>query len=134
MNHRVCHANTHMALKLVHHLRHTSTQSCPTTRPPSNPPPPPMDILIYQGFPPLVAHEVHCYSTFQPDRPPLAPSEFTVPRVHVLAASRATCSIGWGRVRATMAGDLPVAATTASLILSYHISHIYRPAQQPCNL
>ena len=39
VNHRFCHANTHVALKLVHHLRLTSTQSCPATHPPSTPPP-----------------------------------------------------------------------------------------------
>ena len=45
VNHRVCYANTHMALKLVHHLRHTTTQSCLATRPPSIPPLP--DTLLY---------------------------------------------------------------------------------------
>ena len=35
LNNRVCHADTHMALKMVHVVRHTSTQSCLATHPPS---------------------------------------------------------------------------------------------------
>ena len=38
VNHHVCHATTHMAVTLVHRLEHTTTQSCPATRPPSIPP------------------------------------------------------------------------------------------------
>ena len=60
----------------------------------------------------------------------LAPSEFTVPRVHVFGASRATFSIGWRRVRATTAGDLPAAAFTESLIP--YLAHI-QTRITPCN-
>ena len=125
VNHRVCHANTHMALKLVHHLQHTSTQSCLATRPPSISP-----LWTHSSI--GVSHplfRMRCTAATHSSRTfpfSLAPLEFTAPRVHVYAASRATFSIGWRRVRATTAGDLPVAALPLQNP-SYHIYHIYKP-------
>ena len=78
-----------------------------------------MDTLIYYGFPPLVlmrcAAAAHSSRTFHF---PLASSEVA----HVFAASQATFSIGWRRVRATTAGALPVTATTEAPIP--YIPHI----------
>ena len=129
VNHRVFHANRHMAQKLVHHLRHMPIKSCLATRPPSIPP-------------------MHTYSSIKVSHPlflirctaaahsswtssfSLPPSQFTAPRVHVFAGSRATFHTGWRRVRATTAGDLPVATTTQSLIP--FIQHIQTHIT-PCN-
>ena len=129
VTHRVCHANTHMALKLVHHLRHTSTQSCHTTHPPSIPPLWTQSSIRFSH--PLF--RMRCTAAAYSGRIfpfSLAPSEFIVPCVHVFAASQATFSIGWRSMRATTAGDLPVAATTTSLIP--YIPHI-QTRITPCN-
>ena len=86
-------------------------------------PPPPDGHTHHQRLPPFCSASgvllQHIQGGFPLIRCPLSRcpfSEFTVHSVNVLAAGRATFSIGWRRVGATMAGDLPVAANTTCLI------------------
>ena len=87
VNHHVRHANTHLALKLVHHRRHTSTQSGLATRPPSIPP-----LWTHPSI--RVSHPLFRMRRTDAARSSrifpfsLVPSEFIVPRVHILAARR----------------------------------------------
>ena len=129
VNHHVRHANTGMALKLVHQLRYRCTHNCPATEPPSIP-------GLWTHSPIRVCYRLfrmRCTAAANSSRTfpfSLAPSKFTVPHVHVFAASLASVYRDWRRLRATTAGDLLVAATIASLIP--YIPHI-QTRITPCN-